>query len=83
VAVKDEKAQRRTIQLISFSYCSKKRPMLEFKAAKELFDFIDVPKMPKRHWNNSNRWDMVEHMFEQVIKKGKGQYNKRNLNQSW
>ena len=43
--------------------------MLEYVAIQSLLDFLDVPKLPKRHWFDSAGWELAECLFHQVQRK--------------
>jgi hypothetical protein len=45
--------------------------MLEFKALKSFFSFLNVLQLLKHHWNDSPIWVMIECMHRQIIKKVK------------
>jgi hypothetical protein len=43
------------------------RPMLEYEAHKELFDFLNLEENPKMQWTYSLGWAMVQHMHGIVL----------------
>jgi hypothetical protein len=36
--------------------------MLEYESIKELFQFLETPKLALRHWNDSSGWLLASHM---------------------
>jgi hypothetical protein len=45
--------------------------MLEFEALKSFFSLLNVPLLPKHHWNDSPMWVMAKCMHKQIIKRVK------------
>jgi hypothetical protein len=43
------------------------KPMLEYGAHKELFDFLNLEENPKMHWTDSIGWAMVQHMHNMIF----------------
>jgi hypothetical protein len=43
--------------------------MLELEPLKSFFSFLNVPLLPKHHWNDSLGWVMAKCMHKQVIKR--------------
>jgi hypothetical protein len=43
------------------------RPMLEYEAHKELFDFLNLEKNPKMHLTNLIGWAMAQHLHNMVL----------------
>ena len=46
-----------------------KRPMLEYEALQPLFEFPEVPKIPKHDLSDNAGWTMAEAMYAQVLMK--------------
>ncbi len=43
------------------------RPMLEYEAHKELFDFLNLEENPKMHWIDLVGWALTQHMHNIVL----------------
>lgn len=44
------------------------RPLVEFESRFELYDFLQMPNNPRKHWSDNGGWDMAECMYAQVRK---------------
>jgi hypothetical protein len=40
--------------------------MLEYESLSLLFEFLDVPYMPRAHWSDSSGWIMAEFLYDMV-----------------
>jgi hypothetical protein len=67
--LKGERARKRLQMGTIFHLLEQGRPMLEYEALQPLFEFLEVPKIPKRHWSDNAGWTMVEAMYTQVLNK--------------
>lgn len=47
------------------------RPMTEFEARFELYEFLEVPELPRKHWADGSGWVMAEHLYDFVKQKNK------------
>jgi hypothetical protein len=52
-----------------FALLSVGRPMTEFEARFELYEFLAVPNLPRMHWSLGSGWIMGEHMYDFVKKR--------------
>ncbi len=43
------------------------RPMLEYEAHKDLFDFLNFEENPKMHWTNNYAWIMAQHIHGIIL----------------
>ena len=43
--------------------------MTDFSNSKELFQQLDVPECPKKHWSEGSSWQMAESMANVVSEK--------------
>ena len=43
--------------------------MMDFTKSMELFQQLEVPKCPKKHWSEGSGWQMAECMANVVSKK--------------
>jgi hypothetical protein len=43
------------------------KPMFEYEAHKELFDFLYLEENLKIHWTNLASWAMTQHMHNMVL----------------
>ncbi len=43
------------------------RPIIDHKSMKELYDFLQFPKSPQHHYNDTSVWTMAECMQELVL----------------
>jgi hypothetical protein len=41
--------------------------MFEYKAHKDLFDFLNLEKNPKMHWTHNFSWAMAQHMHGIIL----------------
>jgi hypothetical protein len=41
--------------------------MLEYKALQPLFEYLEVPKIPQRHYSDNVGWTMAEAMYAQML----------------
>jgi hypothetical protein len=41
--------------------------MLKHETMRPLFEFLVVPKIDKKHWNDNFRWTIVEFMHHEVL----------------
>ena len=64
--VKGERARKRLQFATILHLLQNGRPMLEYAALQPLFTFLDVPKLPKRHWSDSAGWSLAECLHHQV-----------------
>lgn len=69
--VKGERARKRLQFATILHLLQEGRPMLEYAALLPLFTFLNVPKLPKRHWSDSAGWDLAECLHHQVKLKTK------------
>ena len=67
--LKGERARKRLQMGTIFHLLEQGRPMLEYEALQPLFEFLEVPKIPKRHWSDNAGWTMAEAMYAQVLNK--------------
>lgn len=47
--------------------------MLEYKSLEELYEFLDVPNMPRMHWSYTLGWQMAEFIYDVVKEEIKSQ----------
>ena len=47
------------------------RPMLEYESMRELFTFLKMPHMSKKHWGDNSGWLMAEYLYAQVMQKAR------------
>jgi len=40
--------------------------MLEYEEREALYAFLNVPNLPRMHWNDSSRWNLADYMYFQV-----------------
>lgn len=60
--------RKKRVQMATmFQILASGRPMVEYEERRELYDFLEVPEMPKVHWTDNSAWCMAEAMFNQVI----------------
>ena len=64
--VKGERARKRLQFATILHLLQEGRPMLEYAAIQPLLEFLDVPKLPRRHWSDSAGWELAECLFHQV-----------------
>ncbi|KAG0572981.1 hypothetical protein KC19_VG138700 [Ceratodon purpureus] len=65
-AVKGERARKRQQFATLLHLLHEGRLMAEYAALESLLTFLEVPKLPKKHWNATAGWQLVECMFTQV-----------------
>jgi hypothetical protein len=60
-------SKKKRIQFATlFALLSAGRPMSEFEARFELYEFLAVPNLPRMHWSLGSGWIMGEHMYDFV-----------------
>jgi len=47
------------------------RPMLEYESMRELFTFLKMPHLSKKHWGDNSGWLMAEYLHAQVMQKAR------------
>jgi hypothetical protein len=65
-----EKAQKQQQMGMIFHLLSTGRPMVDFFGIRPMLQFLRVPKLAKRHWNDGIGWMLAKYMFRQVEAKG-------------
>ncbi len=61
--------RRKLIQFVTLFHTYKHgRPMLEYEAHKDLFDFLNFKENPKMHWIDNFGWAMTQHMHGIILK---------------
>jgi hypothetical protein len=60
--VKDERARKRQQMAVIFHLLQQGQPMLEYEAIFPLLRFLQIPKLPLRHWSDNSGWTMAAHM---------------------
>jgi hypothetical protein len=45
------------------------KPRTNFESLKELFKFLKLSNVPKKHWKNSSGWGMVKAMHNTILNK--------------
>jgi hypothetical protein len=61
-----EKARKRQQMGVIFHLLSTGRPMMDYSAIRPMLQFLGVPKLAKRHWNDGAGWMLAECIFRQV-----------------
>jgi hypothetical protein len=64
---KGEWARKRVQMATIFYLLQQRRSMLEYESIKELFQFLETPKLALRHWNDSSGWLLASHMEQWVL----------------
>ena len=60
-------SRRKRVQFATlFQLLTERRPMTEFEARFELYDFLEVPELPHKHWGLGSGWVMAEHLYDFV-----------------
>lgn len=53
--------EKKEVQFTSpFYILTSGRPLLEYESQAKLYNFLQVPNTPQKHWSNSNGWVMAE-----------------------
>lgn len=42
------------------------RPLVEYESRHELYNFLNVPNNPQKHWANCLSWGLAECMFDEI-----------------
>ena len=58
--VKGERARKRIQFATILHLLQEGHPMLEYAALQPLLKFLEVPKLPRRHWFNNAGWELAE-----------------------
>jgi hypothetical protein len=45
--------------------------MLEYESLKELFTFLKMPNLSKKHWGDNSGWLIAEYLYKQVMVKSR------------
>jgi hypothetical protein len=61
-----ERARKRQQMGVIFHLLSSGRPMVDYGTSRSMLQFLGVPKLAKRHWNDVAGWILAECMFRQV-----------------
>jgi hypothetical protein len=56
---------------IVFHLLQNGRPMLEYESLKELFMFLKMPNLSKKHWGDNSGWLIAEYLYKQVMVKSR------------
>ena len=66
------KLRKKRVQFATlFQLLSRGRPMTEFESRLELYEFLNVPNLPRKHWADKSGWIMAEHLYDFVKQKNK------------
>jgi len=69
--VQGEGEQDNKRKVIRFAYIfmllNKQKPMINYKDFKPFFSFLNLKNNPKKHWNDTIGWEIVEHVHNQVL----------------
>ena len=67
--VKGERARNRIQFATILHLLQEGRSMLEYAALQLLLTFLEVPKLPRRHWSDNAGWKLTECLHHQVQRK--------------
>jgi hypothetical protein len=60
--------RKKLVQFVTLFHTLKHgRPMLEYEAHKDLFDFLNFEENPKMHWTNSSAWITTQHIHGIIL----------------
>lgn len=63
-------SRKKRVQLaMLFQLLTSGRPKTEFESRFELYKFLNVPKLPWKHWADGSGWIMAEHVYDFVKQK--------------
>jgi hypothetical protein len=59
--------KKKKVQFASlFHILSQGRPLVYYESLERLYEFLDVPNLPRMHWCDSSGWQMAEFLYAQV-----------------
>jgi hypothetical protein len=61
-----ERTRKRQQMGVIFHLLSSGRPIVDYETNRSMLQFLGVPKLAKRHWNDVAGWILAECMFRQV-----------------
>jgi hypothetical protein len=60
--------RRKLVQFVTLFHTLKHgKPLLEYEAHENLFDFLNLEENPKMHWTYNSGWAMVQHMHGIIL----------------
>ena len=60
-------SKRKRVQFATmFQLLASERPMTEFEPRFELYEFLNIPELPRKHWTDGSGWIMAEHFYNFV-----------------
>ena len=68
---KGDRARKINQFTIVFHLLQNGRPMLEYKSLKQLFTFLKMPNLNKKHQDDNSSWLIVEYLHKQVMVKSR------------
>jgi hypothetical protein len=65
--VNDGMRKKKRVQMATiFHLLAEGRSMIDFPRTKALFNFLEVPVLPQKHWTESSSWCLAEAMYSKV-----------------
>jgi hypothetical protein len=59
--------KKKKVQFASlFHILSQGRPLVHYESLLQLYQYIDVPNLPRMHWSDSSGWQMAEFLYAEV-----------------
>jgi hypothetical protein len=71
VGFKGDRARKMNQFATVFHLLQNGRPMLEYESLKELFTFLKMPNLSKKHWGDNAGWMIAEYLHKQVMVKSR------------
>jgi hypothetical protein len=68
---KGDKARKIAQFATVFHMLQQGRPMLEYESMRDLFGFLKMPHLSKKHWSNNSGWLMAEYLHSAVMRRAR------------